>query len=188
MSRRAHAEIPFPRPVMIKILQRFLSTPKPSANHLEPARHCVGVNRPFCSSACWGRVRHLPHLAFVPSHFPSVSNTRSRDPPPVHSPHRLRRPFDFTVLALEASAVEIMGATGAGSRPVTKTPPTVSWQPLAPAKQGNSTSLAAQGRAGERLFATGNGEAAAMLRLAGKSHVALLAFGLRHCKGAERSR
>lgn len=45
--------------------------------------------------------------------------------------------------------------------------------------------LAAQGRAGVHLFATGACEEAAVLHLARKSHTALLAFGLRHCEGTE---
>lgn len=49
MLHKAHAELPFPRSVMIKILQRFLSAPKPTSSHLEQARRCVAVHGPFCS-------------------------------------------------------------------------------------------------------------------------------------------
>lgn len=99
---------------MIKVLQRFLSTPKPTSNRLEPARRCVGVHRPFCSSEVFAgaSLNALPYFAFVLSHFYAVSNICSRSPLPIASPRHWRRHFDFTA---PAQLPESLGSGNYGS-------------------------------------------------------------------------
>lgn len=117
MPHKAHAELPFLQCAMIKLLQKFLSTPKPTSSHLELTRDCVGVHKMFAGAS----LNAFPTLLLSFSVFilcqTSVLTTVSQFTPLTIWEASL---FSLHQHTLKTLVVEIMGVTGAFFSSATK--------------------------------------------------------------------
>lgn len=144
MLHKAHAELPFLLCAMIKLLQRFLSTLKPTSSHLEQTRDCVGVHKMFAVAS----LNAFPTLLLS---FPifilcqtSVLTTVSQFSPLTIWEGSLFSLYQHTfVFTVPAHLLESLGSGNYGSDWILlfichKTTPPVPWQPWLLLRRGTA--------------------------------------------------
>lgn len=175
MLHKAHAELPFTQSEMIKILQRFLTTLKPTPSHLQQARRCVGVLRPFCLGKMFAGASLNAFPVLLLSFLISLL---CQTPILATPPHHLRRHFDFTVpvqLYPERFSSGNYGRDMSFLLTCYRKPSYSLLGTPGSTEQGNCISRPGTAWV-HLLFATGNSEETAVLQFARKRHMALLAF------------